>query len=139
MQEDMISHPRLSVRRRTGSEGPSHDPYAFEELEVFTPNGVTIFHMGLGVWLKYNGHLLEPPLTVPPNKTEEWLSDIKFRACTGYSLIQLERIARKLKERCRKCGGKDRHHERGMPGEHLAVCDNCGNIVGGYFSESEII
>ena len=39
MQQTLVNHPRLHVVRQTGSEGPRHDPYRYEELHAETPDG----------------------------------------------------------------------------------------------------
>lgn len=133
MERQMIRHPRLTVGCRTGSEGPQHDPYSYEELTVETPHGKTTLHEGLAVWVKHNGHRLE--FYGEKEEVEAWYTFVKL---TGYTRAQLERIERKLTERCRKCGSRDTTWMRGLPGEHFEICANCRNMVGSYFCRSEI-
>ena len=41
-----------TISKKTGTEGPKHDPYSFEEF-IYECNGkVTTLHMGLGVWME---------------------------------------------------------------------------------------
>lgn len=50
MNTIMVTKRELDVR--TGSEGPRHDPYGFEERIVYV-NDITVkLHTGLGVWCK---------------------------------------------------------------------------------------
>src|SRR5258706_10384505 len=55
MQSTLINHPRLRVERHTGSEGPRHDPYAYEEWRVRMPGHTIVLHSGLGTWLRADG------------------------------------------------------------------------------------
>ena len=140
MKTTLFDHPRLTVRLKTGTEGPTHDPYSYEELTVITPRGKVVLHEGLSVWLKHNDVKVDQPLNTPYEEYERWIREDVFKAVTGYSREQIARIARRLKERCPYCKvNSGRHHEPGFPGEHFEVCDNCNKIVGGYFNESEII
>jgi len=43
------------IALRTGSEGPSHDPYAFKEYEIDRDGLVATLHLGLGAWVKIGG------------------------------------------------------------------------------------
>jgi len=132
MQTNLLDHPKLKVRLRTGSEGPRHDPYSYTELTVVQPHGTTVLHNGLGVWLKSDDHDVKPPSYLGHDEQEAWLRDTGFRTLTNYTVEQLERMARKLKSRC-KCGGKSFHSECGYPGETFDVCDSCGDIHDSFF------
>ena len=132
MQTTLINHPKLKVHVRIGSEGPRHDPYSYNELTVVQPHGTTVLHNGLGVWLKSDDHDVQPPNYLSHDEREAWLRDAAFPMLTDFTVVQLERMARKLKSRC-KCGGKSFHSEEGFPGETFDVCNRCGDIRGSYF------
>ena len=139
MQETLFKSPRLKAWRRTGSEGPRHDPYAYEEITVETPSGETTLHMGLGVWLDHNGHRIKPDFGNNYEASEKELITTIFPKLTGWTMDQINRFHTKLKSRCRKCGStKGTTTETGYPGEYLEICVNCGHIGGGYFCRGEI-
>ncbi len=124
-QETIINHPTFKVVRRTGSEGPRHDPYHFEELHVETRDGKTVLHEGLGLWLK---HECRSGYKLTENRVH-CVHDV-FKAMTGYSTSQIDRIAIRLQSRCRKCGCRDFDDVRGYPGETLYQCVDCKHING---------
>lgn len=133
-----IRHPKLQVQTRTGTEGPRYDPYAYTEYTVKTPKGLTVLHTGLGTWIRHNGKMVEKPSGVLYDEWERQLCEEIFPALTGYTLLQLERIARNLTTKCNKCGSTDFTHESGYPGETLVVCIHCGRINGGWFHRSAV-
>jgi len=130
MEQTIINHPRLKVRVETGSEGPHWDPYSYTEYHVRTPGGKTVLHEGLGDWMSFD--------------------DVKFEGCfhadlrrlftgmVGFSVEQLERIARKLNSKCRKCGCVEFDEESGYPGETFEICHECGHIQSSRFSRSAV-
>jgi hypothetical protein len=142
MYETLIKHPKLRVWRTTGTEGPRHDPYGYDEIHAELPSGSITYHMGLGSWVKL--HDGKPGRRAAPIKkldertcTEADLRKM-FELTVGFSINQIERIHRKLKSRCRKCGCKHTEWVAGYPGEHMEQCVGCGHIVGGYFCRSEV-
>ena len=139
MEETMIDHPRLRVQHRTGAEGPHHDPYSYDEWCVKTPKGEVVLHSGLGTWMKVNGKELKQDNRFTYDEWEKYLHETAFEIYTGYTLPQLQRIATRIKSRCRKCGGRSFHSEAGYPGEYFDVCDGCGHIQASQFYESEIM
>jgi hypothetical protein len=137
-EQTLINHPRLRVRRVTGSEGPAHDPYAYEELHAFDARGnKVVLHQGLGTWFEVNGTKLGREGFASYDSYEKECRTM-FETCCGYTIDQIERMHRKLHERCLKCGHKEFHCEYGFPGETLLVCANCGHISSSYFSRSAI-
>lgn len=139
MHEVLINHPKLQFEHRTGSEGPRHDPYHYDEWHVTTPKGEVVLHEGLGTWLKVNGKELEHDRRFSYNDWERYLRETAFPIYTGYPLGQLQRLAHRIKSRCRECGSRDFRSEAGYPGEYFDVCEKCGHIQGGYFNESEVM
>ncbi len=141
MQTTLFNHPRISLSLKTGSEGPRHDPYGFEEYEIDTPSGETTLHLGLGFWLKHNGRRIE----AAGRAEESELCGPILKKLTGFSLDEIlalkERVEKHRSRRCAKCGASSRHFrsESGFPGEHFTVCGKCGHVADSYFCESEII
>jgi len=141
------------VKRRlmhnTGSEGPRHDPYAFEEFTLLEqeegrePRRVTI-HLGLAEWVKLNGRV-EADITGYDLNGTGSVED-KFEELTGLTFrgaVRLYHRANRLEKICPKCGagiGKARWCD-GYPGESFLVCrpSECGYMYTSSFNESAII
>ena len=132
MEQVLINHPKLYVHLTTGTEGPKHDPYGYQEYAITTPNGVTVLHEGLGVWISFRGEMLSTP------HGEHYIRKHMFPALTGYTVEQIERIHRRLKDRCLNCGSRDFRSESGYPGETFDVCSDCGHVVNVYFDRRAI-
>lgn len=139
METTLIRHPQLTVQVETGSEGPRHDPYHFVETHVTTPNGTTVLHEGLGTWLKFNGKEFPTRQEHKGNYEayELHLRNELFPRCTGWTITQLNRIGRRISNRC-KCGSQRFIWESGYPGETFKVCVACHKIVASTFSRSAI-
>ena len=144
METTLINHPRLRVHLTTGAEGPRHDPYSYRELSVHAGRKKVVLHEGLGEWLSVNGKKVEPPKYLDKldwqtrEKVERvWRMD-EFGNAVGYTVDQIERIARKLNSRCRECGGREFHSESGFPGETFECCSKCGHIQNTFFNRSAI-
>ena len=123
-----------TVKLQSGSEGPPHDPYHFDEMTVERQNGKITIHLGLGMWCRYNGHKVEG---------EEESSQL-FEAIVGMpwhvvlkSLRTLEaRKAKALWLKHRHCPG-DARRVSGYPGEHFTLC-GCGEVINYSFNRSEV-
>src|SRR4249919_3158745 len=108
-----------SVTLRTGSEGPRHDPYHYDELTVKRNNNTTTIHLGLGVWCSHNGHKV----------TDEDLAYGLFEVMVGMPWHVVLKALRKLEDRKAKalwfkhrhCAGEARC-VAGYPGEHFVLC-----------------
>ena len=143
MQTTLFKHPRLTCRVKTGTCGPAHDPYDYSELTATTPKGTFTWHHGLGEWLAVNGRKLKTPaykrLTWQAREARQhaWLAKQWLRR-VGYAQTQIERIAARLRNRCRQCGCTHFAYQMGMPGETLLICTACSNVVDVYFNEGAI-
>lgn len=137
MESTIINHPRLRVDLRTGSEGPKHDPYHFEEYRIRTPDTEVVVHLGLGDWVTVGKTQLEL-VGFTDKERAKFIREDVLKRVTGYTMTQLERIARKRSERCANCSGKVFESVCGFPGEHLTMCSYCGHIVDNYFCISEV-
>jgi len=50
-RKELINRLAENISRKTGVEGPSHDPYGWEEMSVTLPIEVVVkVHRGLGEW-----------------------------------------------------------------------------------------
>lgn len=121
------------IERRTGAEGPRHDPYGYTEIEYVHGGDKTVWHEGLGCWVEHNG------IRTGPAGFDESVLAAEFKACTGYTPWELERFLMRARERCRYCGGRDFCSVAGFPGETLYVCTRCDKIGHGDFNLSAVI
>jgi hypothetical protein len=136
-QFTLINHPKLQAWIRTGSEGPHHDPYGYEELTVKTQKHKVTIHEGLACFVVVDGKRINAT-----RKTYENFSKVSNRLLsmrTGFTKHQLERIHRKSKRQCPLGGRHETINMNGYPGEHFQVCQKCDKIVDSYFNESAII
>lgn len=117
---------------KSGSEGPSWDPYGYREYIFIRTDGMRVtLHAGLKVYCKAerkkNGRW-----------STEWLVgggdahfDVAakfFEETTGLTLAQAEKIEQRKSSRC-YCGCKKIEEHPGYCGETLFVCSRCGEIV----------
>ena len=123
------------VTLRTGSEGPPHDPYHFDELTVERRNSKTVIHLGLAVWCQHNKGTKV--------NGEEYASAL-FEAHVGMPWHVVLKSLRKLEERKAKalwlkhrhCPG-DARRVAGYPGERFTLC-GCGEVIDYSFNRSEV-
>jgi len=121
-----------TIRIKTGSEGPRHDPYAYREITVSRPKGSVTLHLGLVEWVAVNG--------------EHWKDydreaiDV-FEAFAGITLPQAIRAhheVRARRVRYHPCGQKHLEWVDGYPGESLLICERCGAVLDEHFDRSAI-
>lgn len=137
MEQTLIDHPRLKVRKSTGSEGPRHDPYHYDELTIKTPQGEFVAHLGLAVYVQENGE----KISAAGNDYEQafkW-QDSYLVKWTGYTNKQLERIADQIKYRCKEGGYHYGPELDGYPGESFCLCQKCGKMFDFNFDESAVV
>jgi hypothetical protein len=122
---------------RTGSEGPPHDPYHYEEITVLGRNGKVTMHSGLAVWISVDGrkHYVG-------NGTQ--MSDMhiveEFQQLTGIYPWVAERAYRQApyKRHKRKCRHSIYERVSGMPGETMVICRKCQSVVDYSFNMGSI-
>jgi hypothetical protein len=136
-QKTFINQPGLTVALRTGSEGPRHDPYHYEEWTIRRSGyrGLT-YHTGLTSWVKYrNGKIW----THCDGDRE--LLDVTFRTHTGFTFAEWRDIVAAVeRHRYRRHRRHDVRQERGYPGEHFTICHTCGGeVIDSYFNEGAVI
>lgn len=133
--DTLLKHPRLTVLRRTGSEGPRHDPYAYEETMISGAEYKLMIHEGLGSYMQLSR--LDGSERVRWSNTDH--ADLLLsRIVCGYTRKEIERIIAKRHSRCTSCGGRDFTCESGYPGETLRVCVHCHLINGSHMNYSTI-
>jgi len=132
-----------SIEIETGSEGPRHDPYGWEEIKVTRSNGDEVtLHSGLSSWVDVNGERFSYAVAIAfPNKDNEWqLLCEKFEEFAGCSPAAAHKAYGRVRYSCDKCGAFDDVVEKsGFPGETIAACRQCGSVVYSDFNESAII
>lgn len=124
------------IHVRTGSEGPRHDPYHYEEVTVQRPDGRKVtLHVGLGVWAEAENAVLRERTDSPQEAYH------MFERYAGVPVYVAERAYRSLPMRRLKahpCGLQHIVDVNGFPGETLTVCGKCGHVVDSHFDRSAI-
>ena len=122
----------IRISLKTGTEGPRHDPYSYEEVTIERGDSTTTIHLGLAEYCKYTEG--NKSLTIHRLPT-----DPMMLALCGLTLKQAKRILRKREEAKlrahRSHGGME--WSRGYPGEQLLIC-KCGDVVDSSFNLSAI-
>ena len=129
MRDDFqLSQPGLAIFVRSGSEGPRHDPYGWEEFEVHR-NGrrVSVREGGLGYT-----RLTVDDVTCESDPSQDAV-DAWFQLFTGRTATAWRKAAAKAARnrtsRCRCCGGRRFETMSGFPGESFTVCATCKEVV----------
>lgn len=130
-----------SITIKTGSEGPKHDPYHYEQITVRRSSGDEIvYHCGgLSEWLEVraNDRVIR---AAGYDETEECRR--LFEAYVGVSYEVAVKAYRSLPWRRLKahpCGLQFICDVPGYPGETLTVCGKCGHVIDGHMDMSAII
>lgn len=128
----------IEITTHTGSEGPHHDPYAFEEFTVERDNShaVTV-HKGLGTWVKVRLGKDERQFVMGDD--DQSTIDTVFRSVVGMTEGQARRWKRKAEEaryRAHRAHGGAEWVE-GYPGETLYMC-GCGHVLDSAFNLSAV-
>ena len=133
-----------SIYIKTGTEGPKHDPYGYEEITVEREGVTVMLHSGLDYFVKLNGKKVAVPVSdgsYPDNVRKTYLKIAEtFEQYAGITAEVAKRALRKYK--CRKIDGCRHKHTKwvdGFPGEEYEICLKCGIAVDYIFSESAII
>lgn len=126
-----------------GTEGPSYDPYSYEEVIVMRPDGRKVtMHAGLGNWLKVK--------TAEGRKISVYESEAsvaRLHELFEYHAGVTVPVARKalegperarLKAHAAKCGSKNWTATSGFPGESFDYCEKCGLVAGYHFNASAV-
>lgn len=85
------------IQIRTGSEGPSWDPYSFTQITFTCTDGLeVVHHSGLGEWCMVDG------MTV--GRGEE--AAPAFLSYAGLTPYQAQKAYHRIHQRCSLCGHK---------------------------------
>jgi hypothetical protein len=122
----------ITIRSRSGTEGPRHDPYSFFEWTLtLDAEREWIIHDGLGTWVRFNGQQVE----VAHHDIDGALQR------TGCPLTLREIEQRHDEEREAPIKEHAPHGDPcwhdGMPGEQLLICP-CGAVLDSTFDLSAI-
>jgi hypothetical protein len=125
-----------TITVRTGTEGPRHDPYHFEEVTVERDDGRKVtLHLGLAVWSEASGGPLPERTDSEPDAFHmfERYSGVSYVAMMkAYRAIPLRRM------KAHRCGMKYFRDVDGYPGETMTVCGKCGDVIDSYFDRSAV-
>lgn len=127
------------IEIQTGTEGPRHDPYGWEEITVRRMNDqvVVTLHEGLATWVRIDGvgtvHEGYNPLL-----TADMIRKV-FEAWAGITPDIARKAYNRFHSVCRDCGCRDVYWKSGFPGESFAFCCDCDAVVDYSFNESAII
>ena len=130
----MLNH----FEHTSGSEGPDHDPYGYDEYTFTNLKGESVtLHRGLkcsftdtkGTTNVYFG---EEYNTLPVKKFEEFV---------GLSIRVVEKLIERTEHpsRCPKCKSKQFEDIEGYPGETFTRCAKCGEMLEYNFNVGAII
>ena len=120
------------IEIKTGTEGPKHDPYGYDEITATRQDGASVtLHEGLAFWVSIDG------VKQWPDNWDE--AQRVFQSVAGISVDAARKAHERIMTVCKKCGGKDLRSVSGMPGETLNICRRCDTVVSCDFNESAII
>jgi hypothetical protein len=122
---------------RNGMEGPRQDPYSFTETTFKRGDLKVRLREGIGLRLEVTTPQGYAQLDQCLSLSEDSIYFL-FKVYTGYTPRQLAKLVERVSQKCRKCGSWKITCERGHPGEYLAVCANCKNILSGHFNVAEV-
>ena len=126
-----------TVSYNSGSEGPRHDPYHYDEVTIDRKNGdVVTIHMGLAAWCKVKRHgktVFQVDGETAAQTLFEWYAGITFHKAIG---LQYTLFRRRVKYHA--CGTRFLKSVSGYPGESFTICDNCGAHLDYHFNRSVV-
>lgn len=122
----------MNIYYDSGTEGPKHDPYHYEEWTVETTGGVTIIgHFGLMEWVKVDEVI----------KVRGEGAVKVFEAFVGMSMYKMQKAYDKVHsfKECPQCHSpKYLEWQEGHPGESLLCCTRCKIILTSEVNLSEV-
>ena len=128
-----------TIHFKNGSEGPSHDPYSYTEIEVYDirDGSYTMLHEGLAEFIEVSdaqGEVHRYGHEIPPHYQR-----LIFQKALGCTLASLQRAVCRSDSTCSDCGGTDIRDVEGFPGETYYQCSDCGEVVGSSFNNGAIV
>ncbi len=128
-----------SIKIKSGSEGPSYDPYYYFEIIIkrqspdFT--GTVTSHAGLTNWVRVDEAGKQPQIFRDADHAA-W-----FEVYSGLTLRKAWRAAEEAnarKIRYHPCGEKFLQEVDGMPGETMLQCTKCSAVLSTTFDKSAV-
>ena len=136
----------MNFETKSGTEGPRHDPYSYEEFIVAVqPDYRVTFHIGFSTWVEEFSKnapvetVRHEFLGIMDSNAILRAAEAKFEELVGYSIQQCARFKDRLKK-SRQCLCSKKHWEwvDGYPGESLLLCRQCGHVNDYSFNMSAI-
>lgn len=123
-----------SINIKTGSEGPRHDPYHYDEITVNRPDGSWVtLHVGLAFWAETSeGERID---------NDDRGALVLFEKAAGISLPVAYKAYREVRVRRytrHPCGQKHFIDVQGFPGESFVFCRKCGDAVDSFFNSKAV-
>lgn len=109
------------VQHNSGTEGPHHDPYHYDEYTINRDGRELVIHLGLLTFGKMNGKVFSRNYPTVINAVE------RFAGCTFSSLL---RAMNKLEhpKKCKHCGSRKFKYWSGYA-EDFTACAKCDEIL----------
>lgn len=125
------------ISKRTGTEGPSYDPYHYDEITVERGFNKITYHSGLQAFVIVEDIGSNPIKIETSNK--EKINEI-FVQNIGHELDDILKALHKIKslKKCRQCGSKKLESMGGFAGESFTMCHN-GHVIDYDFNINAII
>ena len=125
-KQTVVTHRTLD--KKSGSEGPRHDPYSYSEYIVHLNEETYILHLGLENYFKIDKVTMA---------YDQQAVDCFYRK-TGFTLHSFDESYYRKRSQC-SCGSRDIEAQSGFPGETMYVCVKCKKIVDCDFNEGAVI
>lgn len=123
------------IRIKSGSEGPWHDPYHYEEMTVTRPDGSWVkIHIGLAIWIKtHDGVECQSDEKKILEIFERRVGVTYDRAMLAYHSLPYRRA------KAHACGIKHLEEVGGYPGESFTICGKCKTVMDYHFNIGAVI
>jgi hypothetical protein len=126
---------RIEITR--SAEGPHHDPYSVVEVRVDRRDGRRVVFRDGSLTGQSVRVVCECGEITYDSASPRALHSV-FELHSGISVRGARRAYRKLRERCRNCGGRATYFMRGFPGESFECCAKCHHVVDAQFDLSAV-
>lgn len=112
---------------KTGTEGPRHDPYGYEEWTIVRGDVKATLHLGLAEWYEDNVNDNDSRRSGPAHHLEGAVECVAaFEKFAGISLKTCERAIHRYLPCCAHPAIRS---FAGYPGETIDRCESCGKVV----------
>jgi hypothetical protein len=126
---------RLQIK--TGTEGPRHDPYGFNEIWVTRPDRtVVVYHEGIGTFCDVRMANGMQDCTDDPKKALTLFEQYAGITPKAAHRAEMARYWRKFKYH--PCGSHHLKEVDGYPGETLVLCEKCNGVIHASFERGAV-